>query len=198
MAVILGDVPRGATRDQAAAAILLVMLVNDVSLRHLAQHELARGFGFLQSKPASAFSPVAVTPDELGEAWDGGRLHLPMRVDLNGQAFGRANAGQDMQFDFPALVQHAARTRVLGAGTILGSGTVSNRAPAGGPGLNVAEGGPGCSCIAELRMTEALALGAPATEFLRYGDMVRIEMRDPRGRSIFGAIEQVVVQAVAD
>lgn len=185
VAVILDDAPMGASRDEAAVAIRLVMLVNDVSLRDLTGPELAKGFGFVQSKPASAFSPVAVTPDELGAAWDGGRLHLPLCVDVNGGILGRANAGIDMQFDFPALIAHAAKTRALRAGTILGSGTVSNRdAPAAGH-----------SCIAELRVAEQLAEGAAKTPFLRFGDVVRIEMKDKLGKSIFGAIEQVVTRA---
>jgi fumarylacetoacetate (FAA) hydrolase len=185
VAVVLDDVPMEAARGEAAAAIRLVMLVNDVSLRNLIPAELAKGFGFLQSKPACAFSPVAVTPDELGAAWDGGRLHLPLCVDLNSKTLGRANAGLDMQFDFPTLIVHAAKTRALRAGTILGAGTVSNRdAP-----------GAGYSCIAELRVVETLADGAPKTPFLKFGDVVRIEMKDRTGRSVFGAIEQVVEKA---
>ena len=191
VAVIVDDVPMGATIDEARAAIQLVMLVNDVSLRGLIPAELAKGFGFFQSKPSSAFSPVAVSPDELGDAWDGGKLHLPLQVDLNGKPFGRANAGIDMTFDFAQLVAHAAKTRPLSAGTIIGSGTVSNKLD-GGPGKPVAEGGAGYSCIAELRMIETIAGGAPKTQFLRVGDVVRIEMKDKTGHSIFGAIEQTV------
>jgi len=196
VAVIVGDVPMGASREVAAAAIRLVMLVNDVSLRNLIPGELGKGFGFFQSKPSSAFSPVAVTPDELGGAWDGGRPHLPLCVDLNGAPFGRADAGVDMTFDFPTLVAHAAKTRPLSAGTIIGSGTVSNRGPDGGPGKPIAEGGVGYSCLAELRMVETLTAGAPKTPFLKFGDTVRVEMKDAEGHSIFGAIEQTV-EAVA-
>ncbi|MCG6121102.1 MAG: fumarylacetoacetate hydrolase family protein [Microvirga sp.] len=192
IAVVVDDVPMGATREEAAAAIRLVMLVDDVSLRGLTAGELAKGFGFFQSKPSSAFSPVAVTPDELGEAWDGGRLHLPLLSSLNGQPFGRPNAGEDMTFDFPDLIVHAAKTRPLASGAIIGSGTVSNRDTDGGPGRPVAEGGIGYSCIAEQRMVETIRDGAAKTPFLRFGDVVRIEMKDARGRSIFGAIEQEV------
>jgi fumarylacetoacetate (FAA) hydrolase len=192
VAVIVDDVPAGASREICGQAIRLVMLVNDVSLRNLIPAELAKGFGFFQSKPASAFSPVAVTPDELGSAWNGGKLHLPLHVDLNGRPFGRAQAGIDMTFDFPALIAHAAKTRALGAGTIIGSGTVSNRDASGGPGKPVAEGGRGYSCIAELRMVETLAKGKPSTSFMQFGNTVRIEMKDKSGQSIFGAIEQTV------
>jgi fumarylacetoacetate (FAA) hydrolase len=192
VAVVLGDVPMAADRAAAAAAIRLVMLVNDVSLRNLVPTELAKGFGFFQSKPSSAFSPVAVSPDALGAAWDGGRLHLPLRVDINGAAFGMADAGRDMNFDFPDLIVHAARTRPLCAGTILGSGTISNKGPDGGFNLPIGEGGTGYSCRAELRMVETLRFGAPKTPFLHYGDTVRIEMTDAAGHSIFGAIAQTV------
>lgn len=191
VAVVVGDVPMGADLDEARAAIRLVLLVNDVSLRGLIPAELAKGFGFYQSKPSSAFSPAAVTPDELGEAWDGGRLHLPLLVAVNGQPFGRANAGVDMTFDFPQLIAHAAKTRPLVAGTIIGSGTVSNKQE-GGPGKPIAEGGAGYSCIAEIRMIETIAAGEPKTPFLAFGDTVRIEMKDKTGHSIFGAIEQTV------
>ena len=191
IAVVVDDVRMGATRDEAAAAIRLVMLVNDVSLRGLIPAELAKGFGFFQSKPSSAFSPVAVTPDELGGALRDGKLHLPLCVDLNGLPFGRADAGVDMTFDFPSLIAHAARTRQLGAGAIIGSGTVSNKLD-GGPGRPVGEGGVGYSCIAELRTVETIARGQATTPFLQFGDTVRIEMRDANGRSIFGAIEQAV------
>jgi len=193
IAVIIDDVPMGASREQTREAIRLLMLVNDVSLRGLIPAELAKGFGFFQSKPSSAFSPVAATPDELGEAWDGGKVHLPLLVDLNGERFGRANAGIDMTFDFPTLIAHAAKTRPLSAGTIIGSGTVSNKLD-GGPGKPVSEGGAGYSCIAEVRMVETITSGKPVTPFLRFGDIVRIEMRDTDGRSIFGAIEQTVVK----
>lgn len=191
IAVIVGDVPMGASVEEARAAIKLVMLVNDVSLRGLIPSELAKGFGFFQSKPSSAFSPVAVSPDELGDAWKDGKLHLPLLVSLNGKAFGRANAGVDMTFDFGQLVAHAAKTRPLVAGTIIGSGTVSNKLD-GGPGKPVSEGGAGYSCIAELRTIETIATGAPKTPFMKFGDIVRIEMKDKTGHSIFGAIEQTV------
>lgn len=197
IAVITGDVPMGAGVGTAGKAIRLVMLVNDVSLRNLIPGELAKGFGFFQSKPSSAFSPVAVTPDELGDAWDGGRVHLPLLVTLNGASFGAANAGVDMTFDFPTLVAHAAKTRPLGAGTVIGSGTVSNRGEDGGPGRPVAQGGLGYSCLAEVRMVETILSGAPKTSFLRFGDTVRIEMKDPHGHSIFGAIEQTVEEDAA-
>ena len=192
IAVVTGDVPQGATREQALAAIRLVMLCNDVSLRNLIPGEIGKGFGFFQSKPASAFSPVAVTPDALGEAWKDGKLHGALEVELNGAPLGAADAGVDMTFDFGTLIAHAARTRALGAGTIIGSGTVSNRGPDGGPGKTIAEGGVGYSCLAELRTVETLAQGEPKTPFLKAGDEVRIEMRDARRHSIFGAIEQRV------
>ncbi|HTV71675.1 MAG TPA: fumarylacetoacetate hydrolase family protein [Rhizobiaceae bacterium] len=194
VAVITGDVAPGAGVQAACDAIRLVMLVNDVSLRNLIPAELAKGFGFFQSKPSSAFSPVAVTPDELDGAWDGGKLHLPLMVDLNGKAFGRVNTGIDMTFDFPTLIAHAAKTRPLSAGTIVGSGTVSNKLD-GGPGKSVADGGAGYACLAELRTVETLAGGKPATPFLKFGDTVRIEMKDRKGHSIFGAIEQTVQKA---
>jgi fumarylacetoacetate (FAA) hydrolase len=194
IAVVTGDVPMGATREQAAGAIRLIMLVNDVSLRGLIPNELAKGFGFFQSKPSSAFSPVAVTPDELGKAWDGGKVHLPLLAFINGKPFGKAQAGVDMTFDFPALIMHAAKTRPLSAGSIIGSGTVSNKGADGGPGKPIAEGGVGFSCIAELRTVETLSGGKPMTPFLAFGDTVRIEMKDAKGHSIFGAIEQAVEQ----
>lgn len=192
VAVITDDVPMGAGAAAAADHIRLIMLANDVSLRNLVPAELAKGFGFFQAKPSSAFPPVAVTPDELGTAWDGGKVHLPLNVGLNGKPFGRANAGDGMTFGFPALIAHAARTRPLAAGSIVGSGTVSNRDKAGGPGKPVNEGGLGYSCIAEIRMIETIDQGSPRTPFLRFGDIVRIEMKDSEGRSIFGAIEQEV------
>ncbi|MCB1461090.1 MAG: fumarylacetoacetate hydrolase family protein [Nitratireductor sp.] len=191
IAVVVDDVPAGASVDEAREAIRLVMLVNDVSLRGLIPAELAKGFGFFQSKPSSAFSPVAVTPDELGEAWDGGKLNLPLVVDVNGKPFGRADAGVDMTFDFPTLVAHAAKTRPLCAGSIIGSGTVSNKLD-GGPGKPISQGGVGYSCIAEIRTIETIQGGGPKTPFLRFGDTVRIEMKDKAGHSIFGAIEQKV------
>ncbi|HQN50480.1 MAG TPA: fumarylacetoacetate hydrolase family protein [Phenylobacterium sp.] len=194
IAVVTGDVPMGASREEALAAIRLVMLCNDVSLRNLIPGEIAKSFGFFQSKPASAFSPVAVTPDALGDAWKDGKLHGRLEVELNGKLLGEADAGVDMTFDFGTLIAHAAKTRGLGAGTIVGSGTVSNRGPDGGPGKTIAEGGVGYSCLAELRTVETLAHGAPSTPFLKRGDRVRIEMRDARRHSIFGAIEQDVAQ----
>ncbi|HEY0052321.1 MAG TPA: fumarylacetoacetate hydrolase family protein, partial [Caulobacteraceae bacterium] len=190
--VVTGDVPQGASRDEALAAIRLVGLVNDVSLRNLIPAELAKGFGFLQSKPASALSPVFVTPDALGDAWAGGKLSGALSVELNGQPFGQADAGEDMTFDFGVLVAHAAKTRSLGAGTVIGSGTVSNRDGDGGPGRPISEGGRGYSCIAELRTVETILRGEPETPFLKAGDTVRIEMRDAKGHSIFGAVEQTV------
>jgi fumarylacetoacetate (FAA) hydrolase len=191
IAVVTGDVPMGVSAEAARDHILLVLLVNDVSLRGLIPAELGKGFGFFQSKPSSAFSPVAVTPDALGDAWKGGKLHLPLHVDLNGQPFGRANAGIDMTFDFGQLIAHAAKTRPLSAGTIIGSGTVSNKLD-GGPGKPVAEGGVGYSCVAEIRMIETINTGEAKTPFLKFGDTVRIEMLDTEGHSIFGAIEQTV------
>jgi len=167
------------------------MLVNDVSLRNLIPGELGKGFGFLQSKPASAFSPVAVTPDELGAAWRDGKLHLPLVSTLNGKLFGRPDAGTDMTFGFPQLIAHLARTRELEAGTIVGSGTVSNKED-GGPGRPAAQGGVGYSCIAEQRTVETLLAGKPATPFMRFGDRIRIEMLDAAGRTVFGAIDQVI------
>jgi fumarylacetoacetate (FAA) hydrolase len=181
VAVITGDVPYGCSVEDAAQHIRLVMLCNDVSLRNLIPNELAKGFGFFQSKPASSFSPVAVTPDELGDAWRDGRVHLPLIVEVNGQPFGHPHAGTDMVFNFPQLIAHAARTRALAAGTIIGSGTVSN-----------ADRSVGSACIAEKRMLETIEFGAPKTPFLKAGDRVRIEMKDAKGHSIFGAIDQHV------
>jgi fumarylacetoacetate (FAA) hydrolase len=192
VAVIVGDVPQGVSREDALASVRLVMLANDVSLRNLIPAELGKGFGFFQSKPSSAFSPVAVTPDALGPLWDGGRLKGVLEVYLNGSEFGRADASVDMTFDFGTLIAHAAKTRPLCAGAIIGSGTVSNRDVDGGPGRTVADGGLGYSCIAELRTIETIREGAPRTPFLKAHDEVRIEMRDERRRSIFGAIEQKV------
>lgn len=190
--VVTGDVPLGASREEALAAIRLIGLVNDVSLRNLIPAELAKGFGFVQSKPASALSPVFVTPDALGDRWKDGKLHGTLSVDLNGAPFGRADAGVDMTFDFGTLIAHLAKTRALGTGSILGSGTVSNRDADGGPGRPVAEGGLGYSCIAEVRTVETILRGKPETPFLKPGDVVRIEMLDEKHHSIFGAIEQVV------
>lgn len=183
VAVITDDVPMGLTPEEASEHIELVMLVNDVSLRNLIPNELAKGFGFFHGKPASAFSPVAVSPDELGTAWDGRKLNLPLSTWFNGKLFGNPNAGVDMAFDFPALITHAARTRSLAAGSIIGSGTVSNR-----------DRSRGCSCIAERRMIEIIEKGTPSTQFMRFGDRVHIEMLDPEGRSIFGAIDQQVIK----
>ena len=191
--VVTGDVPRGVSREEALGLIRLVGLTNDVSLRNLIPGELAKGFGFFQSKPASSFSPVFVTPEALGERWSDGKLHGALEVGLNGQPFGRADAGADMTFDFGTLIAHAARTRNLGAGTIIGSGTVSNRDEGGGPGRPVADGGLGYSCIAELRMVETILDGKPVTPFLKHGDTVRIWMDDAGGHPIFGTIEQSVI-----
>jgi len=184
VAVITDDVPMGGDAMNARQHIKLLMLVNDWSLRNLIPAELAKGFGFYQSKPATAFSPVAVTPDELGKAWDGARLHLPLVVHLNDALLGRPNAGVDMTFDFGQLIAHATKTRRLGAGTIVGSGTVSNK-----------DRTLGSTCLAERRMLETLEQGRPVTPFLSFGDRVRIEMFDAAGHSIFGAIDQRVVKA---
>lgn len=192
VAVVTGDVPAGVTPAEARGFIRLVMLVNDVSLRNLIPAELAKGFGFFQSKPSSAFSPVAVTPDELGDAWHDGKLNRALLAFYNGEPFGRPEAGVDMTFDFGTLIAHAAKTRGLAAGTIVGSGTVSNRDADGGPGRAIADGGLGYACIAELRTVETIRDGEPKTPFMRFGDAVRIEMRDAKGHSIFGAIDQIV------
>ena len=181
VAVILKDAPVGILPEQAAETVALLALVNDVSLRNLIPAELAKGFGFFQSKPPTAFSPVAVTPDELGGAWKDSRVCLPLLVSLNGKEFGRADAGTDMVFNFARLISHAAKTRPLKAGAIVGSGTVSNK-----------DSSVGSSCIAEKRMLEVIADGEAKTPFLQDGDVVRIEMNDENGRSIFGAIEQRV------
>lgn len=193
--VVTGDVPQGVSAQAALDHVRLVGLVNDVSLRNLIPGELAKGFGFVQSKPATHFSPVFVTPDELGDDWQGGRLSHVLSVDLNGQPFGRAEAGEECTFDFGTLIAHLAKTRSLGAGSIVGSGTVSNRDPDGSPGRPCSAGGRGYSCLAEQRMVETIASGEPSTPFLRHGDVVRIDMRDARGHSIFGAIEGEVVPA---
>ncbi|MDB5491228.1 MAG: fumarylacetoacetate hydrolase family protein [Micavibrio sp.] len=182
VAVIVDDVPMGVDAKAALGHIKLVMLMNDVSLRNLIPAELNKGFGFFQSKPPSAFSPVAVTPDRLGAAWQNGKLHLPLIASLNGRIVGRPNAGADMRFDFGQLIAHAAKTRPLGAGAIIGSGTVSNHDRAAG-----------ISCLAEIRMIEKIEQGDFKTPFMKPGDVVRIEMNDPQGRSIFGAIEQKVI-----
>ena len=193
IAVITDDVPMGVSPEDALKHIKLVMLVNDVSLRGLIPNELAKGFGFYQSKPSSAFSPVCVTPEQLGEHWQEGKLHLPLVSELNGEKFGEPNAGVDMTFHFGQLVAHAAKTRPLGAGTIIGSGTVSNKLD-GGPGKPVKEGGVGYSCIAEIRMIETIQEGKPTTGFMQFGDKIAIEMRDANGQSIFGRIEQTIEQ----
>ena len=193
IACITDDVPMGVTPQDALGHIKLLMLVNDVSFRGLIPGELEKGFGFFQSKPATAFSPVAVTPDELEEAWRDGVAQGPLMVDYNGQPFGRADAGRDVTFSLADLVAHAAKTRTLGAGSIIGSGTVSNKGDDGGPGRRVSDGGAGYSCIAELRTIETIQEGQASTPFMKAGDTVRIEMRDAGGHSIFGAIEQEVV-----
>lgn len=193
--VVTGDVPLGATRDEALASIRLIGLVNDVSLRNLIPGELAKGFGFVQSKPASALSPVFVTPDELGDRWKDGKLSGELLVQLNDADFGKADAGVDMTFDFGVLIAHLAKTRALIAGSIIGSGTVSNKDADGGPGKPVAEGGLGYSCIAEVRTVETILTGEAKTPFLKHGDTVRIEMLDDGRHTIFGAIEQTVAPA---
>ncbi|MCQ4145471.1 fumarylacetoacetate hydrolase family protein [Vogesella sp. AC12] len=183
VAVVTGDVPLGADAAACAGHIRLLMLVNDVTLRNLIPNELAKGFGFFQSKPATAFSPVAVTPDELGDAWQDGKVHLPLLVDYNNAFYGKPNAGVEMQFSFPQLVAHVAKTRELVAGSIVGSGTVSNH-----------DRSTGSCCLAEQRMIEIIDSGAAITPFMKVGDTVRIEMKDAAGVSIFGAIAQRVVK----
>ena len=181
VAVIVDDVPMGVSEEDAAQHIQLLMLVNDVSLRNLIPGELSKSFGFYQSKPSSSFSPVAVTPDDLGEAWSDGKLHLPLRVTLNEGLIGEPNAGIDMTFNFPRLIAHVAKSRALCAGTIIGSGTVSN-----------VDRSSGSCCLAEVRMLEIIADGKPKTEFMKFGDCVKIEMCDAQGKSIFGEIKQTV------
>ena len=183
---ITDDVPLGVSPEQAAAHIQLLGLVNDVSLRNLIPNELGKVFGFLQSKPRSALSPVFVTPDELGGAWHGNKVHLPLTTHINGQWFGAPEAGEDMQFDFAQLIAHAAKTRPLSAGTIVGSGTVANQ-----------DTSRGASCFAELRTVETLRAGTPSTPFMAFGDVVRIEMLDREGRNVFGAIEQRIERQAA-
>ena len=185
VAVIVGDVPMGISSSEATKYIQLVMLVNDVSLRNLIPGELGKGFGFFHAKPSSAFSPVAVTPDVLGSAWDGAKLHLPLRAILNGDLVGEPNAGVDMTFDFGQLIAHAAKTRPLCAGTIVGSGTVSNL-----------DRSKGSCCLAEVRMLETIANGSATTEFMSFGDRIQIDMLDDNGQSIFGEIDQKVTQYV--
>jgi len=179
--VITGDVPMGATPDSCDRHIRLVCLINDVSLRNLIPVELGKGFGFMQSKPRSALSPVAVTPDELGDAWSGGKINLPLMTHYNGELFGQPECGVDMQFSFPELIAHAAHTRPLSAGTLIGSGTIANQ-----------DESRGASCLAERRMLEIIADGAASTPFMSFGDTVRIEMLDGAGNSVFGAIEHIV------
>ena len=183
LAVITGDLPCGATPEQALEGVRLLTLANDWSLRHLIPDELAKGFGFLQSKPATAFSPVAVTPDELGAAWRGGRVHLRLDVAWNGRVVGRGEAGPEMHFHFGELIAHVAKTRRLRAGSIVGSGTVSNK-----------DWSRGYSCIAEQRAIETIESGAPVTDFMKFGDTIRIDMKGADGQSVFGAIDQQVVQ----
>ena len=185
VAVIVDDVPMGISSSEAAKYIQLVMLVNDVSLRNLIPGELGKGFGFFHAKPSSAFSPVAVTPDVLGSAWDGAKLHLPLRAILNGDLVGEPNAGVDMTFDFGQLIAHAAKTRPLCAGTIVGSGTVSNL-----------DRSKGSCCLAEVRMLETIANGSATTEFMSFGDRIQIDMLDDNGQSIFGEIDQKVTKYV--
>lgn len=192
IAVITDDVAMGVNAEQAGGHIKLLMLVNDVSLRGLIPGELAKGFGFYQSKPASSFSPVAITPDELGDVWHDNKVHLPLCSTYNGELFGKPNAGVDMTFNFAELIEHAAKTRNLGAGCVIGSGTVSNK-PGTDHGSAIVHGGVGYSCIAEVRMIETIRDGAPATSFMRHGDRIKIEMSDKQGNSIFGAIEQQVI-----
>ncbi|MFQ5958917.1 MAG: fumarylacetoacetate hydrolase family protein [Alphaproteobacteria bacterium] len=186
VAVITDDVPMGVSAEEARAHIKLLLILNDVSLRRLIPSELAKGFGFVHGKPPSACSPVAVSPEELGAAWDGARLHLPLRVALNGETFGAPDAGADMAFDFPALIAHAAKTRPLGAGTIVGAGTVAN-----------ADAARGYCCLLERRSVETAEAGEAKTPFLAFGDRVSIDMRDARGGPLFGAIEQEVVRCEA-
>ena len=194
VAAVTDDVPMGVSVEEAGVRVCLLMLAIDVSLRNLIPAALAKGFGFFHGKPSTAFSPVAVTPDELGPAWRNGKVHLPLLASLNGGLLGRPDAGVDMTFSFPQLIAHAAKTRRLGAGTILGSGTVSNKRD-GGPGKPVEEGGAGYTCLAELRTVQTLVEGKPRTPFLKFGDRVRIEMLDASGQSLFGAIDQKVTRA---
>ena len=192
IAVITGDVKMGTSPTKASNSIRLLMLVNDVSLRNLIPNELSKGFGFFQSKPSTSFSPVAVTLDELDGFWKDGKLHNILEVDLNNEPLGRVHSGIDMTFNFPELISHACKSRNLGAGTIIGSGTVSNRDRDGGPGKSIRDGGLGYSCIAEIRMVETILKGKPLTPFMKFGDETRIEMKDKNGLSIFGEIKQIV------
>ena len=192
IAVITGNVKMGTSPTKASNSIRLLMLVNDVSLRNLIPNELSKGFGFFQSKPSTSFSPVAVTLDELDGFWKDGKLHNILEVDLNNEPLGRVHSGIDMTFNFPELISHACKSRNLGAGTIIGSGTVSNRDRDGGPGKSIKDGGLGYSCIAEIRMVETILKGKPLTPFMKFGDETRIEMKDKNGLSIFGEIKQIV------
>jgi len=189
LAAIVDDVPMGATPDEAHGRVRLLMLANGIALRNLMPAELAKGGGALQSRPATGFSPVAVTPDELGEAWRGGKVHLPLRAARNGHLVGQPDAGADMAFNFPQLIAHLCKSRRAGAGSIVGTGPVSNRDTAKG------KAPPGYACIAEQRSRETVLDGAPATPYLRFGDTVRIEMLDDAGKSVFGAIEQTLRKA---
>ena len=191
--IITDDVPLGVNAEDALDYIKLIMIVNDVSLRGLIPGELAKGFGFFQSKPSSAFSPVCVTPDTLGDVWRDGKLHLPLISTYNNDLFGKPEAGVDMTFNFGQLIAHAAKSRPLAAGTVIGSGTVSNKLN-DGPGKHVTDGGVGYSCIAEVRMIETINDGKPTTQFMQFGDTIKIEMNDAEGQSIFGQIDQKVVQ----
>jgi fumarylacetoacetate (FAA) hydrolase len=194
IAVILGDTPMGVSAEEALRYVRLITIVNDVSLRGLIPGELAKGFGFFQSKPPTAFAPVAITPDEAAPYWQKGTLERALDVRLNGEAFGRARADKDMTFSFAELIAHAARTRPLTAGTIIGSGTISNKGEDGGPGAPVSEGGAGYSCLAEIRTVETLKHGEAKTPFLAFGDRVEIDMTDDEGRSLFGTIDQQVTR----
>lgn len=194
LAVVTTDVPMGISPEAALQKIALVMLVNDVSLRNLIPGELAKGFGFFQSKPSSAFSPVAITLDELGNAWQQGKVDLEIKTFLNDKPFGKLRTAEDMTFHFGKLIAHAAKTRNLAAGSIIGSGTISNRDAQGGPGKPISAGGRGYACIAEQRMVETISTGSPTTPFLAFGDRVRIEMAGKDGHSLFGAIEQEVTR----
>ncbi len=191
--VVTDDVPMGVSAADAVDHIQLIMLVNDVSLRNLIPGELGKGFGFFQSKPSSAFSPIAITPDDLGSSWSEAKVHLPLLSTLNDKLIGKPEAGVDMTFDFGQLVAHAAKSRPLSAGCIIGSGTVSNKLD-DGPGKHIVDGGVGYSCIAEIRTIETINDGKPGTAFMRFGDRIRIEMNDANGESIFGTIDQVVTK----
>lgn len=194
VAVVTDDVPMGVSAQDAGDHVKLIMLVNDVSLRGLIPGELAKGFGFFQSKPASAFTPVAVTPDELGSHWRDSKLHLPLLSEYNNKPFGKPQAGEDMTFNFAQLIAHAAKTRNLGAGAVIGSGTVSNKQGTEW-GTSIEEGGVGYSCIAEVRMIETIRDGKPTTSFMKFGDSIKIDMFDEQGNNLFGSIEQTIKKA---